>query len=156
MADAATNTTSRRALMKAAPFVAAAAIIPGAAAIAAPPADADAAILAAWERRQAAYVRYQVIPFADDESDPYSVEEKALWAIIDEAEEVIRSTVARTPKGVEIQLWVALYHSVSGREDDEAITRGDLGRLVELEPTFDWNARLAFAALRSLHAMGAA
>lgn len=96
------------------------------------------------------------MPFVEDNSDPLAAEEKALWSTIDEAEEVIRSETARTTKGVEIQLWVALYHSVSGREDDEAITRGDLDRLIRLEPAFDWNVRLAFAALRSLRAMEAA
>ena len=55
-----------------------------------------------------------------------------------------------------IQLWTCLYHSVTGREDDEAITRGDLERLEQIETRLDWNAKLALAALRSLRAMGAA
>jgi len=147
------TTTSRRTLIKAAPVAAAAAIIPSA--VVANAYERDSPIIAAWERRQAAYVRYQQNPFPEDANDPQAAEDAALWAIIDEAEEVIRSTAATTPRGVEIQLWVALYHSFTSREDDAAITRGDLDHLATKEGTLDWGGRLAFAALRSVRAMGA-
>lgn len=116
--------------------------------------DGDDAIRAAWSRRQNAYAAYNAIPASSDPAvSDYTPEEARLWAIIDAAEEVIRSSIATTPRGVSIQLWCALYHSVTGREDDEAVTRGDLAALERLDPSLDWTARLALAALRSLQTM---
>lgn len=118
--------------------------------------NTDAVLEHAWARRQEAYAAYNALPDEEWERGAgYAPEQDRLWVIIDEAEEVIRSTVAKTPRGAAIQLWVALYHSVTGREDDEAITRGDLVRLSKIEDGFDWSARMALAALRSLEAMGA-
>ena len=146
--------TTRRNLLIAAPAVAALVAVPAFAVAR----GADAEMEAAWQRRQTAYAAYNAQPVDQPGLEPGQVEtpeEKRLWAIIDEAETVIRSTVAKTPRGVSIQLWCSLYHSVSGREDDEAITRGDIDRLESLEDALDWNAKLALAALRSLKAMGA-
>ena len=146
--------TTRRNLLIADPAVAALVAVPGIAVAQ----GGDAKIEAAWERRQLAYAAYNAQPVDQPGLQPGEVEtpeEKRLWAIIDEAEEVIRSNVATTPRGVAIQLWCCLYHSVAGREDDQAITRGDLDRLTALEGKLDWNTRLALAALRSLQAMGA-
>jgi hypothetical protein len=118
--------------------------------------DDDAALIEAFNRRQRARAEYNALP--DDKwvlEDGYTPEEARLWAIVDEAEEQIRSAVAKTLQGVMIQIWIALAHTVGGREDDNAITRGDLDQLLAKEEAFDWNARLALAALRSLKAMGA-
>lgn len=115
--------------------------------------DPDAAIKAAWERRQTAYTRYSLLPFADEPGE-YTPEEKNLWAIVDQAEEEIRAAVAKTPEGVAIQLWVALYHVVSGREHDAMITRGDLDGLARVDKELDWNGRFVISALRSLRSMG--
>lgn len=118
--------------------------------------EGDAVIEASFARRQAAYATYNALP-PDSGAvvNGYGPGERELWDIIDEAEEVIRSHVATTPRGAMIQLWCAMYHSVSGREDDEAITRGDFGALARLDGTLDWNVRLMLAALRSLQSMEA-
>lgn len=125
----------------------------------APVARPDAAILGAWERRQNAYTAYHARPIDQPGLEPgefNTPEEKRLWAIIEEAEEVIRSATATAVRGASIQLWTCLNHSVTGREDDAAITRGDLARLERIDTDLSWNARLALAALRSLQAMEAA
>lgn len=63
--------------------------------------------------------------------------------------------MATTPRGVMLQLWCAMYHTVTGREDDEALTRGDFAAIDRLDSGLDWNARLTLAALRSLQTMEA-
>lgn len=114
----------------------------------------DAVIETAFRRRQAAYAAYNALPVKNEPVvDGYGPGERALWATIDQAEEIIRSTVASTPRGVMLQLWCAMYHTVSGREDDEAVTRGDFAAIDRLDSRLDWNARLTLAALRSLQAM---
>ncbi|WP_066807090.1 hypothetical protein [Sphingomonas asaccharolytica] len=114
-----------------------------------PTGSPDYAIEAAWERRQTAYAAFKVV---DD-----LAEEQRLWAVVDTAEEIIRSTNARTPKGVLIQLWCALYHSTAAlsQEQDDAVTRGDLDAVDAEDRMLDWNARLMIAAMRSLKAMEA-
>lgn len=112
----------------------------------------DAAILDAWERRKAAYARYNALP--DNKRDfNRTPEEAAEWRIIDEAEELIRSTTARTPAGVATQLWVSLAHGSGDKESDVALEQGDLEYFDQLGSGADWNVRLAVAALRSLKAM---
>jgi hypothetical protein len=139
-------------------FIAGLAIMPALASTAAPVIanEGDAVIEAAFARRQAAYATYNALP---PDSGPvvngYGPGERDLWDIIDEAEEVIRSHVATTPRGAMLQLWCAMYHSVSGREDDETITRGDFGAIARLDGALDWNVRLMLAALRSLQTMEA-
>ena len=145
-------TTTRRSLLASAPAVAALAAIP--AAVLAH--DADATIKAAWQRRQAAYAAYKAEP-TDQPVEPGEIEtpeEKRLWAIIDEAEETIRSARAVTLEGVTIQLWVSLYHSVTHTDQDDAITRGDFAAVEALDRELDWNVRLALAAMRSLRSIG--
>lgn len=139
-------------------FIAGIAIVPALASPVAPAIanEGDAVIEAAFARRQAAYATYNALP---PDSGPaingYGPGERELWDIIDEAEEIIRSHVATTPRGAMLQLWCAMYHSVSGREDDEAITRGDFGAIARLDGALDWNVRLMLAALRSLQSMEA-
>jgi hypothetical protein len=114
----------------------------------------DAVIERAFERRQIAYAAYNDLP---DRGEPlvdgFGPGERELWTIINEAEHVIRTTVATTPRGVMLQLWCAMYHSVSGQEDDAALTRGDFAAVERLDNGLDWNARLMLAALRSLQLM---
>lgn len=150
-----TNTTmTRRNLLIAA---SAAATAGAAAAAAIPPSyGADATILAAWERRHAAFKRWNALPAETAVPIGLSPEEAACQAIIDEAEEAIRSAVAKTPRGAELQLWLALYHSTSGGVDhDDAINRADLARLERNDSALDLHARAMLAAIRSLRAMGA-
>jgi hypothetical protein len=141
------HTISRRSLLKAAP---AAAVILAAPAVAM--SDPDAAILAAWERREAAYTRYNALPIHEGPGD-YSPEEQAEWAIIDAAEDVIRNTVATTPQGAAIQLWTQLSHNVSQRDDEVATLRRDLSYFEAQGDMLDWTERLTVAALRSLASM---
>lgn len=146
-----THNISRRSLIKAAPVAALAVTLPATAITT----GTDAVIEAAWQRRQATFAEYNAL---GDEwgQDPMHPEEARLWGIIDGAEEVIRSTVTTTPRGVAIQLWTALCHSITDRVDDAAATRGDLAHFYEIEQGQDWNARLVLAALRSLEGMGTA
>ena len=110
----------------------------------------DTLIEQAWERRQAAYAGYHALPVdADTQAEaPY-------WSVIDAAEETIRSTTARTLRGVTIQLWVALDHSQWDRDESRLIQGADLEALLARDTALDWNARLMLSALRSLAAMEA-
>lgn len=140
--------TTRRNLLVAAPAAAALVAVPAMAT------GHDAEIIEAWRTRKAAYARYNVLPYADDDST-YTPDEAACWAIIDQAEETIRSAVARTPRGAAAQLWVALQHSLTQRADDEAAQSANLAYFTD-DSRFDWNEKLILAALRSLAAQGAA
>lgn len=119
----------------------------------APTLGTDEAILAAWERRAAAYARYNALPHSEEPGGAYTPEEQAEWDIIDAAEEIIRSHVAATPQGVAVQLWAALQHTTDYRWDDEACQRRDLTTLESRSDELDWNIRLVVAALRSLKSM---
>ena len=112
-----------------------------------PTASPDYAIEAAWERRQTAYAAYQD---ADDLN-----EEQRFWSVVDEAEEVIRSSIALTGRGVLIQLWCSLYHSTAclSAKQDAVVTRGDFDALDAEDGALDWSARMMLAAMRSLKAM---
>lgn len=111
----------------------------------------DSAILAAWERRVAAYnvinrgeLRGSVCTAA-----PY-------WAIVDECDKLIHSTVAQTPRGVEVQIWTALHNSSAYvKVEEQAILAMDLDYVSEHAKDFDWDARAMIAAIRSLRAMEA-
>src|SRR3546814_10970475 len=63
----------------------------------------DAAILAAWDRRAAAFAILQALP-DNPRGDGETPERHAQWAIIDAAEAEIRSSVATTARGAAIQL----------------------------------------------------
>lgn len=123
--------------------------------LAAPPsATRDIEIEAAWQRRVQAYAEFQSLPDdAEPVVDGYRPGERELWDVIDAAEEVIRSRVAKTPRGAMIQLWCAMYHSVTSSDDEDAVTRGDFAALDRAEGSLDWNARLMLAAVRSLQLM---
>lgn len=148
--------TTRRALLKAGPLAAAAVAAP-ASCIAYAATNPDADLIAAWDRRRAAYDTYNSLPEAlSSEDGMSSPEEDGLWTIIDDADEIIRSTVAKTPRGVEIQIWSALYFVLHGlSEDDAAIHRGDLEYFASKERELNLSDRLALASIRSLRAMEA-
>ena len=110
------------------------------------PAKDDADIIAAWGRYQAAREAY--------DGDTSLGEDPAVEKEINDAEEIIRSTIATTPKGAEIQAWIALAHVASGRDADEAAYRGDLAWFDQRDNDRDWVERLLVATIRSLRAMG--
>ena len=138
--------TTRRSLLIAAPAIAALIAVPALAT------DHDAEIIAAWRSRKAAYARYNALPYAEDDNT-YTPEESACWATIDRAEETIRSTVASTPRGTAVQLWVAFQHGLTQRADDEAAQSANLAYFTD-DSRFDWTDKVALAALRSLAAQG--
>lgn len=118
--------------------------------------DADAVIEAAFARRHEAYAAYNALPLdSGPVVDGHGPHELELWEIIDAAEHVIRTTTAKTPRGVMLQLWCAMYHCVDDTENDEAVNRGDFAALDNLDNDLNWSARLMLAALRSLQAMEA-
>jgi len=142
------HTHTRRDLLRAAPITALALTVPAAAFSRSIP---DAAIIDAWERRLAGYDLINSGVLVED-----SLEDQACWTSIDAAEMEIRECTARTPRGAEIQLWTALYHMIDADvgADDLAMIRGDLAYFDDKEKRLDWNARLAFAAIRSLRSIG--
>jgi hypothetical protein len=148
--------TTRRSLLAAIPVAAIAApVIPAMALGAEHP---DAALIEAWERRSAAYKRYNLLPLSDEVGVPvgnYTQAEAAEWAIIDAAEEVIQSTVASTPEGVAIQLWAMLTHTVTHHDEERATLTRDLAFFNASDEDQDWTVRLILAAIRSLEGMGA-
>lgn len=109
---------------------------------------ADADILSAWGRYQAAREAY--------DCDTPLGEGPATEKEMNDAEEVIRSTIAATPKGAEIQAWIALAHVASGRDADEAAYRGDLAWFDQRDSERDWVERLLLATIRSLRSIGGA
>ncbi|WP_267386148.1 hypothetical protein [Sphingomonas sp. GC_Shp_3] len=118
----------------------------------------DAAIIAAWERRQTAYAAYNALPIENEPViDGYGPGEAELWAVIDAAEAEIRSATAATTRGAMIQLSCAVFHSLTQQSDVDAYERGDLAAIEAGEHgPCDWSGRLALAALRSLMVMEAA
>lgn len=114
----------------------------------------DAAIVQAWERRDKAFDAYNALPFNDsNDGKPFTPAEAAQWSIIDEAEEVIRSTRATTPQGVAIQLWTCLGHGISKRDDEAATRRRDIAYFDHRDTELDWTDRLLLAAIRSVEAL---
>lgn len=114
---------------------------------------ADAAILEAWDRRKAAYAIYETLPPHEGQG-AYSAAEAAQWAIIDAAELVIQTTTATTVGGAEVQLWCAVYHSLTGRPESDACLRADLDWFDANAEELDWNVKMMLAAIRSLREQG--
>ena len=139
--------TTRRTLLFAGPAVAALAAVPALAT------THDIEIIEAWRTRKAAYARYNALPMADEPGD-MTPAERAEWAIIDKAEAVIRTAVAKTPRGVAVQLWVAFQHTLTDRNDDAAAQSANLAYFAD-DIDRDWTERMTLAALRSLAAQGA-
>lgn len=109
----------------------------------------ESAILAAWERRVAAHkmINGGELSASDEAAAPY-------WAIVDECDKLIHSTIATTPRGIEVQIWTALHNSSAYvKDEEEAILRMDLDYVSKHAADFDWDARAMIAAIRSLRAM---
>lgn len=121
-------------------------------AIAAP----DATLIAAWDRRKAAYATYNALPLTDCPGTSYTPAEQAELDIIDQAEAEILAAKAATPRGVEIQLWIAFSHMLTSRDEDEAATREDIDWFASKGDALDWHDRFMVAAIINLRAMGGA
>lgn len=115
----------------------------------------DAAIIAAFDRLAAAFLA--IIDLLRDPTGRDSDKDQApYWAIIDAAEEEMRTTVAVTPRGAELQMWLPLTYLFVDAEDEGPGYRAALEYFEALGDQRDWTDRLIFAALRSLRAMQAA
>lgn len=137
---------SRRGLLGAAPVAAVAFAMP-AAALAVP--SSDAQIVAAWERRVAAFHTYNGSPMHDEGA------EKMFWPLVDQCDKFIQQATATTPRGAEIQIWLGLHNSAAWSKNDEAaMLARDLDYLIKHEKTFDWDVLPMIGAIRSLRAMG--
>lgn len=115
----------------------------------------DAAIIAAFERRAAAFAALGGLP------DPATTgtgtdEQTGLWAIIDVAEAEICTSVATTARGAELQLWCAAVYQFDAAEDEGPCYCADLDYFTAQGDRRDWKDRLLIAALRSLRAQGGA
>ena len=113
----------------------------------------DAAIIAAFERRAAAFQAACALP-CDPATGGETEAQSVWWAVIDAAEEEIRATVATTPRGAEIQLWIAAAYVLNSADDEEACYRADLDYFEAQGKSRDWTDRLIIAALRSLREQG--
>ncbi len=114
----------------------------------------DAAIIAAWDRRAAAFASLQALP-DNPRGDGETPERHAQWAIIDVAEAEICTSVATTPRGAELQLWCAAVYQFDAAEDEGPCYRGDLDYFTAQGDRLDWKDKLLIAAMRSLRAMQA-
>lgn len=115
----------------------------------------DAAILAAWERRAAAFAALQELP-DNPRGNGETPERHAQWDIIDVAEVEICNAVASTPLGAELQLWCAAVYQFDTAADEGPCYRGDLDYFSQQADRRDWKDRLVIATLRSLRAQGGA
>ena len=138
---------------------ASAALLVPAAAVAAAPQTAvsqavggpDSALFDAWARRVEAnrMINSGTLGASDKAAQPY-------WDIITECDKLIHSTVAKTPRGIEVQIWTSLHNSSAYLLDEEAaILAMDLDYVHAHAKDFDWDAMPMIAALRSLRALGA-
>lgn len=115
----------------------------------------DAAILAAWDRRAAAFLAVRALP--DDSTTGGETDAQAAqWAIIDAAEAEIVTSVATTARGAESQLWCAAVYQFDSAEDEGPCYRADLDYFTAQGDRRDWKDRLLIAAIRSLRAIGGA
>jgi len=113
----------------------------------------DAAIIAAFDRRAAAFHAARALP-CDPATGGETEAQSAYWATIDAAEEEIRATVATTPRGAELQLWIAATYALNAPEDEAPCYRTDLEYFEAQGDKRDWTDRLMIAALRSLREQG--
>jgi len=116
----------------------------------------DAAILAAWERRNVAVADLVAFPETTPCTGLYPPGEQEILSRLDEAESEIAANNATTTRGVLIQLWAGLYHSLTDYEQQQMLERGELDALLHPDAKLDYGHRLEVAALRSLKAMEAA
>lgn len=106
-------------------------------------------ILAAWDRIKTARAAYNLASPDDDEA------ERAHWAIVDPAEDMICSAEAMTAREVEVKLWTALAHCMDHKQDDADAHDENLAALIEREATFDFAARILIGAIRDLRKLEA-
>lgn len=123
----------------------------------------DITIIAAWERRRALWRCWRQI-IAISANTPINVpafdtpvEDKALREAMDFNEETVRSAVAKTRKGAELQAWCALHTGCEYTSEaiDDAMIQGDLAAMEAIEADLDWNSRLTLSVIRSLRALEA-
>lgn len=119
----------------------------------------DTAIIAAWDRRAAAFVEARGLPDQPTRG-AMTPEQAAKWDIIDAAETEICNAIATTPRGAELQLWTAAAYLLDsalfdGFEDEQHYYRANLDHFVNQGEDRDWGDRLLIAALRSIRAMQA-
>jgi hypothetical protein len=116
--------------------------------------DGDEAILAAWDRRQAALAVIEANgPYFDAETD--SPEAAAIY---DEADVAIAKATATTPRGLLVQAWVAASYvqdsfNEVGRRQNAMIRRADYAGLLGEGAYLDWELQTQLAVIRSLRAM---
>lgn len=115
----------------------------------------DAAIIAAWDRRAAAFAALQELP-DNPRGDGETPARHAQWDIIDVAEAEICTSVAATPRGAELQLWTAAAYQFDAAEDERPCYLGDLDHFTAQGDRRDWKDRLVIATLCSLRAQGCA
>ncbi|MFC3786704.1 hypothetical protein GGR90_002748 [Sphingopyxis italica] len=123
-----------------------------------PALNPDAAIIAAFDRRSAAFKIARGLPDRPS-TDGMTPEQAAQWDIIDAAEEEICSAVAITARGAELQLWTAAAYVLDsalfdGFDDEPHYYSADLDHFISQGADRDWSDRLLLSALRSLRAQG--
>lgn len=117
------------------------------------PAKADADILAAWERFAA---NRKAVGELREEDPAYEAEEARLWDVVHADEVFIGESLAKTLRGVEIQLWCIVSHDVPQWDWELAVFRRDISAFDGLDEHLDWPTRVTLQAIRSLRAMGGA
>ena len=133
--------TTRRALLGGAGLLASAVVIGATATAAEPHADLER-LFAAW---QASITRIN-----DLNISLTPAEDEALWAVVDNAEEAIRASAAKSPRIAEMRLWIALQHMTTSYADSAACCSENLAALLANEVERDWEQRVAISALRAL------
>lgn len=111
----------------------------------------DSDIVAAFEKRRAAYAAFRALPGHEQ-----TAEDRPLWDEIDLVEGFFVLADAQTPRGAELQLWAALSHLVdpSEPEQDARTYAADLDYFVGIKDSLDWPVQLVVSTLQSLRAMG--
>jgi hypothetical protein len=135
--------TDRRAFLAAAPALALLTAGPASAVMAN---HDDSVIERTFAEWKAAYRHFNSLPADGSDADIKLLDD------IGQLEDVIRGATATTKRGAACQLWVALDHMVTHRDEEAAILREDIGWLLAKDSDFDWHERLILAALRSLTA----
>lgn len=113
----------------------------------------DSAIVRAWDQFCALHRELETTPPEQQGTDtPVGLQ---LWRRLDAAEQIIQANTAKTLHGLEIQLWLGLFHTLAEPVETEAVLARDVDALERVDPTLDWNARLFFTAIKSLRAQEA-
>jgi hypothetical protein len=149
-------TTTRRDMIRlatsAAAYAGGAAIVGGGIALAGEAHGATRPDNAIERHAQQIRAGYRALEAADIDDDAAVA---PIWHRIDRAETALRSQVASTPHGAELQLWVALHHAVTTGTHDAIIQSHNLAAVEKIDGELDWTARMIVAAIRSLRSQGA-